>query len=169
MGNVVRLPPSAEMCFERFVLSDEISSLRLPRFFLSSAFVWSEKKEGRGGEGREKGGGVKDKRRKGKVTFRLAADWSARVKERRANATNRRGFTSYSVQDLSDAIGLFALERRTRAEITGNQWRATTFTSRSSVTSRSINTPYNTLKYCQHSERHGNFKTSVKKVRQTYT
>lgn len=95
------------------------------------------------GEGREKGGGggVKDKRRKGKVTFRLVADWSARVKERRGNATHRRGFTSYGVQDLSDAIGLFALGRRTRAEITGDQWRATNFTPRSSVTSRSINTP----------------------------
>lgn len=138
-------------------------------FFCPVLLCVVRKKRGEGPGGSRERGGVKDKRRKGKVTFRLAADWSARVKERRANATNRRSFTSYSVQDLSDAIGLFALERRTQAEITGNQWRATNFTSRSSVTSRSINTPYNTLKYCQHSERHGNFKTSDQKVRQTYT
>lgn len=99
--------------------------------------MWSVKKRGGG----RQGGGFKDKRRKGKVTFRLAADWSARVRERKGMPPHRRGFTSYGVQDLSDAIGLFALGRRTRAEITGIQWRATNFTPRSSVTLRSINTP----------------------------
>lgn len=153
-----RCVSSASSCLMKFHLFACLD------FFCPVLLCVVRKKRGEGPGGSRERGGVKDKL----YAFRLAADWSARVKERRANATNRRGFTSYSVQDLSDAIGLFALERRTRAGITGNQWRATNFTSRSSVTSRSINTPYNSLKYCQHSERHGNFKTSVKKVRQTY-
>lgn len=81
-------------------------------FFFFKCFCGVRKKEGREEKGERKGaGGVKDKRRKGKVSFRLVVDWSACVKEGRGNATLRRSLTSYGMQDLSDASGLFALGR----------------------------------------------------------
>lgn len=59
------------------LLSDEISSHRWPQFFFFFfllALLFGQKGKGTGCG--EKVGSVKDKRRKGKVTFRLAADWS---------------------------------------------------------------------------------------------
>lgn len=43
-----------------------------------------------------------------------------------------------ALQLLSDAVGLFALQRRTQAEITWNEWLAGHFLSRPSVTLNSV-------------------------------
>lgn len=135
VANIVLLPPSAAICFERSALVwwNFISSLASFFFFL--VLLCGRKKKGVGwGERRW----AVSKINAGKE--RLPSDWrrtgvTCKGKERKSHPPT---LLLTALQLLSDAVGWFALQRRTQAEITRNEWLAGHFLSRPFVTLNSV-------------------------------